>query len=98
MPLATKARRIRDLCVQNGIRMNIESTGGTALADTVAVHLAQSTSPRHLRATWLCHEMLTVDPIEAGARNLGGFTRAPESPGLGAEPIVEELEPVATYA
>lgn len=93
----TKARRIRDLCVRNGIRMNIEPTAGSALADTAAVHLAQATSARHRRATWLCHEMLTIDPIEGGARNLGGVTRAPEAPGLGAEPRVEMLEPVAEY-
>ena len=30
----TKARRIRDFCVQTGLRLNIEDTGGTALADT----------------------------------------------------------------
>lgn len=94
----TKARRMRDFCVRNGMRMNIEPTGGSALADTAAVHLAQATPARHLRATWLCHEMLTVDPIEGGARNLGGFTRAPEEPGLGAVPRVDLLEPVEEYS
>ena len=93
----TKARRIRDFCVSNGIRMNIEPTGGSALADTAAVHLAQATSIRHTRGTWLCHEMLTVDPIVGGSRNLGGITRAPEAPGLGAEPELEMLERVAVY-
>jgi len=82
----TKARRMRDFCVQTGIRMNIEATAGSVLADTVAVHLAQATPPRFQRATWLCHEMLTVDPCDGGARNLGGFTRAPNEPGLGAAP------------
>jgi len=94
----TKARKIRDLCVEAGIRMNIEETGGTALADTAAVHLAQSTPTSHLKATWLCHEMLVVDPIEGGARNLEGVTHVPDAPGLGAEPNLDALgEPVALY-
>ena len=94
----TRARRIRDFCVQTGIRMNIEATGGSVLADTVATHLAQATEGRFLRATWLCHEMLTVDPCDGGARNLGGFTRAPAGPGLGVSPRLDALgEPLATY-
>ncbi|MDH3500455.1 MAG: mandelate racemase/muconate lactonizing enzyme family protein [Acidimicrobiia bacterium] len=94
----TRAKRIRDFCVQAGIRMNIEATGGSVLADTVAVHLAQSTPIRFLRATWLCHEMLTVDPCEGGARNLGGYTRAPTAPGLGADPDQDMLgDPTPVY-
>lgn len=94
----TKARRIRDFCVETGLRLNIEDTGGTALADTAAVHLAQATPARYLRGTWFCHEMITVDPIIGGARNLGGRTSAPASPGLGAEPDPESLtDPVAVY-
>ena len=94
----TRARRLRDFCVQTGIRMNIEETGGSALADTAAVHLAQATPPSHRRATWLCHEMLAVDPIEGGARNEGGVTTAPDAPGLGARPDPEALgDPIAVY-
>ncbi len=95
----TRARRIRDFCVEAGIRMNIEETGGSALADTAAVHLAQATPASHRRATWLCHDMLSVDPIEGGARNHGGTTSPPDSPGLGATPDMERLgDPIATYS
>ena len=94
----TRARRIRDFCVETGIRMNIEATAGSVLADTAATHLAQATPERSRRATWLCHDMLTVDPCEGGARNLGGFTRAPDAPGLGAEPIADVLgDPIASF-
>ncbi len=94
----TKARLIRDFCVQTGLRLNIEDTGGTALADTAAVQLAHSTPSRYLRGTWLCHDMITVDPIRGGARNLGGVTRAPDAPGLGAEPDPDMLgPPIAVY-
>lgn len=94
----TKAKRIRDFCVETGIRMNIEECGGSIIADTGAVHLAQSTPETHLRATWLCHEMLTVDTAEGGARNQGGKTVAPDAPGLGVEPILDVLgEAIAVY-
>ncbi len=94
----TKARRIRDLCVQVGLRLNIEETGGTALADTAAVHLAQTTPATHRRATWLCHQMLTVDPIIGGARHRQGVTSIPDAPGLGAEPDLDALgDPVVVY-
>ncbi len=94
----TKARRIRDLCVEVGIRVNIEETGGSALADTAAVHLAAATPASHRRATWLCHEMLTVDPVRGGARHAGGFATVPDRPGLGAEPDLDHLgDPVAVY-
>lgn len=94
----TKARHIRDLCLATGLRMNIEETGGSALADTAAVHLAQATPQSHRRATWLCHEMLTIDPVTGGARNEGGMTTVPEAPGLGAVPDENALgDPLAVY-
>lgn len=94
----TKARRIRDLCLATGLRMNIEETGGSALADSAAVHLAQATPVSHRRATWLCHEMLSIDPVVGGARNHGGTAVIPQAPGLGAVPDEHTLgEPVAVY-
>ena len=94
----TKAKRIRDFCMERGIRMNIEETGGSIIADTGAVHLAQSTPRMFLRATWLCHEMLTVDTATGGARNKDGKTFAPETPGLGIEPKMDVLgEAIAVY-
>ena len=95
----TKARRIRDYCLEMGLRLNIEETGGSVLADSAAVHLAQATPATHLRATWLCHDMLSLDLAPGqGARNRGGTTEAPERPGIGVEPEPGLLgSPVATY-
>ncbi len=87
----TIARRIRDVCLDAGIRMNIEDTGGTTLQATAAVHLAQATPEPLRRGTWLCVEHLTDDPVEGGARNVGGSTRAPSEPGIGAIPDVAAL-------
>lgn len=95
----TIARRMRDVCLAAGIRMNIEDTGGTTLQATAAVHLAQATPEPFRRATWLCVEHLTHDPIEGGARNVGGWSAAPDTAGIGAEPDVGALgDPVACYA
>ncbi len=94
----TVARRMRDLCVEAGIRMNIEDTGGTTVQATAAVHLAQATPEPFRRATWLCVEHLTVDPIDGGARNEGrGHTTAPTVPGLGAWPAAALGSHVARY-
>ena len=94
----TKAKRLRDFCLATGIKMNVEETGGSVIADTAAVHLAQSTPVSHRRATWLCHDMITVDLAEGGARNEGGETKAPDLPGLGVRPIPVALgDPVAVY-
>jgi len=95
----TKARRMRDFCVNTGLRMNIEDTGSGGIGDTAAVHLAQSTDPIYRRATWLCRDMLSVELVSHGARNEQGTTRAPDVPGLGVTPNKEVLgEPVAIYS
>lgn len=94
----TVARRIRDLCIQSGIRMNIEDTGGTALQASAVVHLAQSTPEPFRRATWLCFDHLTHNPIDGGVENLGGWSVAPEAAGIGAAPDMAALgEPVAIH-
>ena len=64
----TKARCMRDFCVATGLRMNIEETGGSIIGDTAAAHLAQSTPETHRRATWLSHDMITVDTAAGGAQ------------------------------
>ena len=92
------ARKIRDLCFEAGISMNIEDTGGTTLQATAAVHLAQSTPEPFRRATWLCFDKLTRNPVDAGAVNRNGWTVAPDLPGIGAFPDVGALgEPLARY-
>ncbi len=94
----TKARRMRDFCLATGIEMKIMDTGGSVIADTAAVHLAQSVPETHRLGGWLCHDMITLDPAEGGARNDRGTTQAPKAPGLGVEPRMDVLgEPVAVY-
>ena len=95
----TRARRLRDLCLANGIKMIIMCSGGSVLADTVVQHFAQSI-PRDMRlATWLCQDMLGVDTAPGrGSRNVEGCAAAPQLPGLGVAPDSDILGPaVASY-
>lgn len=94
----TVARRMRDLCLDAGIQMNVEDTGGTTLQATAAVHLAQSTPAPFRRATWLGCDHHTVDPVVGGIVADRGWTVAPDRPGLGAEADLSALgPPAATY-
>ena len=94
-----QARRARDFGVSVGWRMHVEEVGGTVLADTAAIHLAQSTPESHRMASWLAHEHLACDIAPGqGARNDNGWTSAPDLPGIGVEPEPDRLgEPVAVY-
>ncbi|PSM16361.1 mandelate racemase/muconate lactonizing enzyme family protein [Nitratireductor sp. StC3] len=96
----TKARQIRDFGVSVGWQMHIEDLGGSALADTAAIHLASSTPAENRLASWLCHHHLAIDPVAGqGARNSDGFAVPPSAPGLGVAADVERLgDPVAIYS
>jgi len=92
----TKARRIRDFGVSVGWQMHIEDVGGSALADTAALHLASSTPSENRLASWLCHAHLAVDPVPGqGARNIAGLATPPAHPGIGVDPDVDLLGDVA---
>jgi L-alanine-DL-glutamate epimerase-like enolase superfamily enzyme len=95
----TRARQIRDFGVSVGWQMHIEDVGGSALADTAAIHLAASTRDENRLASWLCHYHLSVDPVEGqGARNESGFATPPSVAGLGVQPDLNILgDPVAVY-
>lgn len=95
----TRARQVRDFGLSVGWRMHIEDVGGTALADTAAIHLAASTPPQNRLASWLSHYHLAVDPVPGqGARNHNGCAAPPNLPGLGVEPDINQLGlPCASY-
>ena len=96
----TRARQVRDFGISVGWSMHIEDVGGSALADTAALHLAASTPEANRLASWLCHDHLAVDPVAGqGVRNVGGFATPPDAPGLGVVPDMDVLgEPVAVYS
>jgi len=50
------------------------------------------------RATWLCFDHLTDNPVEGGVANDGGTATVPSSPGIGAVPDQAALgQPPATF-
>ena len=70
----TRARQVRDLGVARGWQMHIEDVGGSALADTAAIHFAASSTDAHKLASWLCHHHLSSNPVPGqGARIQGGL-------------------------
>ena len=95
----TRAKQIRDFGVSVGWQMHIEDLGGSAMADTAAIHLASATPQANRLASWLCHAHLSLDPVpDQGARNADGFATPPSKPGLGVEPEMSVLgAPVAEY-
>ena len=95
----TRAKQIRDFGVSVGLQMHIEDLGGSALADTAAIHLAASTPDANRLASWLCHYHLADDPVPGqGARNVNGTATPPSLPGLGVMPDEDILgDPVAVY-
>lgn len=83
----TAARAARDLGVALGWRMHVEDTGGSAIADTVAFHLAASTPDANRLASWLGRAHLADDPMAGlGPVNDGGVVRLGDAPGLGLAP------------
>lgn len=95
----TKAKQVRDFGVSVGWQMHIEDLGGSALADTAAIHLAASTPDANRLASWLCHYHLSDDPVPGqGARNQNGKATPPAMPGLGVKGDPDILgDPVAIY-
>ncbi len=95
----TRAKQVRDFGVSIGWQMHIEDLGGSALADTAAIHLASATPEANRLASWLCHYHLSVDPVPGqGARNIDGVAVPPDAPGHGIIPDEAMLgQVVAVY-
>ena len=95
----TKSVQIRDLALQLGWQMHIEDVGGSALADTAALHLASATPVEYRLDSWLAHAHLAVDPVPMqGVRNINGQALVPSDAGLGVVPDTAHLgQPCAIY-
>lgn len=87
----TRARLVRDLCVQLGIGMTIEDSWGGEIATAAIAHLAQST-PRRFHFQSSAFYEYHAKPIASGAPEInGGWMTAPDRPGLGVEPDMDAL-------
>jgi cis-L-3-hydroxyproline dehydratase len=86
----TRAREMRDLCVEQGIAVTIEDTWGSDIATAATAHLAHSTPPKFLLSTTDFNSYVTVSYADAPRRQ-NGRLQAPPGPGLGITPIIEKL-------
>jgi L-alanine-DL-glutamate epimerase-like enolase superfamily enzyme len=95
----TKARLMRDLADNLGLRVTIEDTWGGDLTTAAVSHLAASTSPNTLFTCSFMNDWTGEHVAGYQPRSRDGCGSAPESPGLGVEVDVSRLgEPLFTVA
>jgi L-alanine-DL-glutamate epimerase-like enolase superfamily enzyme len=95
----TKARLIRDVCASLRIPIYMQDTAGTSIVEAAIAHLAHSTPPRALLATWDVQGMMPLKTAEGRPTYKDGRIYASDGPGLGVTPLLEVLgEPVAEWA
>jgi L-alanine-DL-glutamate epimerase-like enolase superfamily enzyme len=94
----TRARLLRDLCVEFGIGMTIEDTWGSDIATAAISHLAHSTPQRLRFSSTDFNSYVTETTADGAPQRENGRMEAPMEPGLGIEPRPDVLDdPVAVY-
>jgi L-alanine-DL-glutamate epimerase-like enolase superfamily enzyme len=81
----SRARRLRDFCVEAGIAMTLEDTWGGDIATAAIAHLAHSTPPEALFSVTDFNSYVTVSTAEGAPQRDRGRLAAPLRPGLGVE-------------
>ncbi|MCC5867405.1 MAG: mandelate racemase/muconate lactonizing enzyme family protein [Gammaproteobacteria bacterium] len=95
----SRARLMRDLCVEHGLPMTIEDTWGGDITTAAIAHLARSTPAEFTFSATDFNSYGTVDIAEGAPRRVQGRMTAPDRPGLGITPIADALgAPVARYS
>ena len=94
----TKACRVRDFLVNNGLSVVAEDTWGGEICTAAISHFAASTPPELLYNTTDLHNYNIESTGHPGPRTQDGKLYASDIPGLGVEPDLDSLgEPVAIY-
>lgn len=87
----TRARLMRDLCIEAGIPMTIEDTWGGDITTAAIAHLARSTPAEFCFSATDFNSYVTM-PIATGApERTDGRMTASDRPGLGIEPLLDAL-------
>ncbi len=95
----TRAKLMRDLCVEQGVPMTIEDTWGGDIVTAAIAHLAHSTPADFTFSATDFNSYGTIDIAEGAPKRVKGRMTAPDRPGLGVTPIFEALgDPVASYS
>lgn len=87
----TKARLIRDICINAGVPMTIEDTWGGDIVTASIAHLAQSTPEEFAFSATDFNSYGTVDIAKGAPKRVNGTMKAPDAPGLGFEPLMDVL-------
>jgi L-alanine-DL-glutamate epimerase-like enolase superfamily enzyme len=96
----TKAKFMRDLCENLGIRMTIEDTWGGDLTTAAVSHLAASTDPELLFAASYMNDWVLEHAAGYSPRSKDGWGElsGSEAPGLGIEVDTTQLgKPILTF-
>ncbi|MBW4023924.1 MAG: mandelate racemase [Proteobacteria bacterium] len=91
----TKARLIRDLCVETGIAMTIEDTWGGDIVTATIAHLALSTPTEFCFSATDFNSYGTREIATGAPRRKNGFMTASDAPGLGVIPLTDSFGPPA---
>jgi len=89
----TRAKLMRDLCVESGTPMTIEDTWGGDIVTAAIAHLARSTPAAFCFSSTDFNSYGTRDIAEGAPQRVEGCMTAPDAPGLGIEPMVESFGP-----
>ena len=87
----TKARLMRDLCIAAGIPMTIEDSWGGDIVTATIAHLARSTPEEFSFSATDFNSYGTRDIASGAPRRVNGRMTAPDTPGLGIEPLFDVL-------
>ncbi|WP_192034617.1 enolase C-terminal domain-like protein [Halomonas sp. YLGW01] len=87
----TPSRLIRDLCVAAGIPLTIEDAWGSGIATAAYAQLAASTPTPYLLNTTDLHRYNTTQLAHGAPDVTDGTMRVNDLPGLGVEPIFDQL-------
>ncbi|BES70205.1 mandelate racemase/muconate lactonizing enzyme family protein [Marinobacter nanhaiticus D15-8W] len=94
----TRARVIRDVCVDAGIPITFEDAWGSGIATAAFAHLAVSTEERGLLNATDLHNYNTTQLAEGAPVAEDGRMTVSDRPGLGVEPDFDLLgEPVLQF-
>lgn len=95
----SKARRVREFLIDNGIPVVSEDTWGGEITSSAVAHFAASTPPEMLQNTTDLHNYVTRSTGIGGPIVAEGRLYATDTPGLGVTADFDSLgTPVADYA
>ena len=89
----TRARLMRDICIDAGIPMIVEDTWGGDIVTATIAHLAQATPAEFCLAATDFNSYGTRRIAEGAPQRAAGRMTAPAGPGLGVTPLFAELGP-----